>query len=50
MKKAIVIGSGIGGLAVAIRLVIRGYEVAVFEKASVETMNKMRPHSMEQYR
>ena len=31
MKKVSVIGSGIGGLAVAIRLKIRGYDVRVFE-------------------
>lgn len=30
--KAIVIGSGFGGLAAAIRLSVRGYEVEVFEK------------------
>lgn len=32
MKKAIVIGSGIGGLAVALRLRAKGYQVEVFEK------------------
>jgi len=32
MKKAAVIGSGIGGLAAAIRLGVKGYEVSVFEK------------------
>ena len=31
-KKAIVIGSGIGGLASAIRLAVLGFEVSVFEK------------------
>ncbi|MEZ5070806.1 MAG: FAD-dependent oxidoreductase [Bacteroidales bacterium] len=30
--KAIVIGSGVGGLAMAIRLAVKGYEVHVFEK------------------
>ena len=30
--KAAVIGSGIGGLAIAIRLAVKGYEVTVFEK------------------
>jgi phytoene desaturase len=30
--KAIVIGTGFGGLASAIRLAVRGYEVQVFEK------------------
>ena len=32
--KAIVIGSGVGGMAVAIRLALKGYEVKVFEKNS----------------
>lgn len=32
--KAIVIGSGIGGLAIAIRLAARGYEVEIFEKSA----------------
>ena len=31
-KKAIVIGSGIAGIASAIRLINKGYEVEVFEK------------------
>ncbi len=31
MKKAIVIGSGFGGLAAAIRLAVRGYDVTVVE-------------------
>ena len=31
-KKAIVIGSGIGGLAAAIRMAVKGYDVDVFEK------------------
>lgn len=31
-SKAIIIGSGVGGLAVAIRLALKGYEVKVFEK------------------
>lgn len=30
--KAVVIGSGVAGLAIAIRLAVRGYSVAVFEK------------------
>ena len=34
MKKAIVIGSGIGGLASAIRLKCKGYDVHVYEKNS----------------
>ena len=32
MKKVIVIGSGIAGLAVSIRLASKGYSVKVFEK------------------
>lgn len=32
MKKAIVIGSGFGGLSIAIRLAARGYKVEIFEK------------------
>ncbi|HMQ00726.1 MAG TPA: NAD(P)-binding protein, partial [Cyclobacteriaceae bacterium] len=31
MQKAIVIGSGIAGLAAAIRLRVKGFEVEVFE-------------------
>ncbi len=31
-KKAIIIGSGIGGMAAAIRLAVQGYKVEVFEK------------------
>lgn len=34
MKKALIIGSGVGGLATAIRLACKGYEVSVFESAS----------------
>ena len=32
MKKAIVIGSGIGGLAAAIRLAAKNYKVTLYEK------------------
>jgi phytoene desaturase len=32
--KAIIIGSGIGGLAISIRLAVKGYQVEVFEKNS----------------
>ena len=32
MKQAIVIGSGIGGIASALRLRAKGYDVSVFEK------------------
>jgi phytoene desaturase len=34
-KKVIVIGSGFGGLAIAIRLQARGYKVSIFEKNSM---------------
>ena len=34
MKKAIIIGSGIGGLSTAVRLRARGFDVDVFEKNS----------------
>lgn len=33
-KKALVIGSGVAGLAAAIRLAVKGYDVAVYEKNS----------------
>jgi len=33
-KKAIIIGSGVAGLATAIRLTLQGFEVAVYEKAT----------------
>jgi phytoene dehydrogenase-like protein len=35
MSKAIVIGAGIAGIASGIRLVIKGYQVEVFEAGSV---------------
>ena len=31
-KKAVVIGAGFGGLAAAIRLSVKGYDVAIYEK------------------
>lgn len=34
MQKAIIIGSGVAGLATAIRLAIKGYDVTVYEKNS----------------
>ena len=34
MKQAVVIGSGIAGLASSIRLAIKGYDVNVFEANS----------------
>lgn len=33
-NKAVIVGAGIGGIAAAIRLIIKGYEVDVFEKNS----------------
>jgi phytoene desaturase len=33
-KKAIIIGSGVGGIATAIRLAVQGYEVNIYEKNS----------------
>jgi phytoene desaturase len=49
LKKAAIIGSGIGGLSLAIRLAIKGYEVTVFEansypggKLSNKTLGKYR--------
>ena len=32
MKKALIVGSGLGGLALSVRLAKAGYEVSVFEK------------------
>ncbi len=32
MKKISVVGGGVGGLAIAIRMAVRGYEVSLFEK------------------
>ena len=34
-KKAIIIGSGVGGLATAIRLAVNGFSVSIYEKNSV---------------
>jgi phytoene desaturase len=34
-KKVIIIGSGIGGMATAVRLAVQGFEVVVYEKNSV---------------
>ena len=34
-KKAIIIGSGVGGMATAIRLAMQGFEVAVYDKNSL---------------
>lgn len=35
MKRVLVIGAGIGGLPVAIRLPTTGYEVKIYEKNAV---------------
>ena len=35
MKKIIVIGSGFGGLAAAVRLATKGYQVEIFEKREI---------------
>jgi len=44
LKKAIVIGAGLGGLSVAIRLAVKGYDVTVFEanKHAGGKMNELR--------
>lgn len=34
MKKAIIIGSGLGGLSTALRLTTKGYKVTILEKHS----------------
>ena len=34
MKKAVIIGSGLGGLSTALRLSHKGYDVTVLEKHS----------------
>ena len=34
-KKAIIIGSGVGGMATAIRLAVQGFTVAVYDKNNV---------------
>ena len=31
-KKVIIVGAGVGGLATAVRLLSRGYEVKIYEK------------------
>lgn len=48
-KKALVIGSGIAGLASAIRLVTKGYDVAVYEANSYPG-GKLTTVQLEQYR
>ena len=49
MKKVIVIGSGIAGLAVSIRLALKGYNVQVFEKNSYPG-GKLSSFSIKDYR
>lgn len=49
MKKAIVIGAGIGGIAIATRLALKGFSVDVFE-ASGKVGGKMDEFSMGDYR
>jgi phytoene desaturase len=48
-KKAIVIGAGIGGLAMAVRLAVKGYEVQVHE-ANAYTGGKLSAFEQEGYR
>ena len=49
MKKVIVIGSGIAGLAVSIRLALKGYNVQVFEQNSYPG-GKLSSFSIKEYR
>jgi phytoene desaturase len=49
MKKAIVIGSGIAGIATSIRLAVKGYEVKVFEKNAYPG-GKLSAFSLDDYR
>lgn len=49
MKKAIVIGAGLGGLSVAIRLAVKGYDVTVFE-ANIHAGGKMNELRLGDYR
>ena len=49
MKKVIVIGSGIAGLAVSIRLALKGYNVQVFEQNSYPGV-KLSSFSIKDYR
>jgi len=48
-KKAVVIGAGLGGIAVAIRLALKGYKVQVFE-ASEGPGGKLNTFSLGDYR
>ena len=49
MNKAIIIGSGIAGIATAARLLAKGYDVSVFEAAK-ETGGKIHSFEMGKYR
>jgi phytoene dehydrogenase-like protein len=49
MKNVIVIGSGIAGLAVSIRLALKGYNVQVFEQNSYPG-GKLSSFSIKDYR
>ena len=49
MNKVIVIGSGIGGLATAARLVSKGYDVTVFESSN-HTGGKIHSFDLDNYR
>jgi phytoene dehydrogenase-like protein len=49
MKKVIVIGSGVSGIAVSIRLALKGYDVQVFEQNSYPG-GKLSSFSLKGYR
>ncbi len=49
MNKAIVIGAGVAGLAVSIRLAVKGYRVEVFEKNTYPG-GKLSAFTLEGYR
>ena len=49
MNKVIIVGSGIAGLATAARLVAKGYDVSIFESASL-TGGKIHSFQLEGYR
>jgi len=49
MKQAVVIGSGIAGLASSIRLALKGYQVTVFE-ANAYPGGKLSAFSLGEYR
>ena len=49
MKKVIIIGSGIGGLSTAARLIAKGYDVSIFESSGY-TGGKIHSFQMDNYR